>query len=150
MNAPILFKRTLTSLQIAQFIVGASYAFAHLFISYSAPVNTPYLFTHSISTAIPAMTSSISSAIASVTASAGVGNLLKKIVLRAAGNEGLAENVYDDQGLRFGIDETNYEKAEKARDEIRYKIEYPTVSCIDTSGQAFAILLNVMYLAPLT
>ncbi|MCJ1439349.1 hypothetical protein MMC27_008741 [Xylographa pallens] len=150
MQAPMLFKRTLTGLQIAQFVFGASYAFAHLFISYSAPVNTPYLFTHSISTAIPAMTSSISSAIASVTASAGVGNLLKKIVLRAAGNEGLAENVHNDQGLRFGIDETNYEKVEKARDEIRYKVEYPTVNCIDTSGQAFAIMLNVMYLAPLT
>ncbi|MCJ1379549.1 hypothetical protein MMC17_002650 [Xylographa soralifera] len=150
MHAPLLFKRTLTGLQIAQFVFGASYAFAHLFISYSAPVNTPYLFTHSISTAIPAMTSSISSAIASVTASAGVGNLLKKIVLRAAGNEGLAENVHNDQGQRFGIDETNYEKVEEARDEIRYKLEYPTVNCVDTSGQAFAILLNVMYLAPLT
>ncbi|MCJ1402980.1 hypothetical protein MMC11_006202 [Xylographa trunciseda] len=150
MRAPMLFKRTLTGLQIAQFVVGASYAFAHLFISYSAPVNTPYLFTHGISTAIPAMTSSISSAVASVTASAGVGNLLKKIVLRAAGNEGLAENVHNDQGLRFGIDETKYEDVERARDEIRYKLEYPTVNCIDTSGQAFAILLNVMYLAPLT
>ncbi|MCJ1393638.1 hypothetical protein MMC18_006513 [Xylographa bjoerkii] len=150
MRAPLLFKRTLTTLQIAQFVVGASYAFAHLFISYSAPVNTPYLFTHSISTAIPAMTSTISSAIASVTASAGVGNLLKKIVLRAAGNEGLAENVHNDQGQRFGLDETKYEEVERSRDEIRHKLEYPTVSCIDTSGQAFAILLNVMYLAPLT
>ncbi|MCJ1285852.1 hypothetical protein MMC26_005194 [Xylographa opegraphella] len=150
MQAPMLFKRTLTSLQIAQFVFGASYAFAHLFISYSTPVNTPYLFTHSISTAIPAMTSSVSSAIASVTASAGVSNLLKKIILRAAGQEGLAQNVRNDEGLRFGIDETNYEKAETTRDEIRYKLEYPTVNCIDTSGQAFAIMLNVMYLAPLT
>ena len=96
------------------------------------------------------MTSTISSAIASATASAGVGDLLKKIVLRAAGNEGLAENVHNNQGQRFGIDQTNYKEVERAREEIRYKLEYPMVNCLDTSGQAFAILLNIMYLSPLT
>ena len=150
MRVPIAAKRTLTTLQIAQFVVGASYAFAHLFIAYAIPVSTPYLFTHNISTVIPEITSSISSAVASATASAGVGNWLKKIALRAAGNEGLAENVHNEQGQTFGLDAIRAEEVEKARDEIRYKMEYPTVHCMDTSGEVFAILLNVMYLAPLT
>ena len=29
-------------------------------------------------------------------------------------------------------------------------LEYRMISCIDTSGQSFAVLLNVMYLFPLT
>lgn len=32
----------------------------------------------------------------------------------------------------------------------RYKVEYQTVNCLDTSGEVFAILLNAIYLAPLT
>jgi hypothetical protein len=31
-----------------------------------------------------------------------------------------------------------------------YHTEYRTIPCIDTSGQTFAIWLNVLYLAPLT
>ncbi|MCJ1479074.1 hypothetical protein MMC13_007758 [Lambiella insularis] len=150
LRAPLFVKKILTSLQIGQFVFGATYAFAHLFVSYSAPVNTPYLFTHNISSAIPAITSTISSVIASATASAGVSDWLKKIALRAAGEEGLAENVHNKQGQLFGLDAVKAEEVERAREEIRYKLEYPTVNCIDTSGQAFAILLNVIYLAPLT
>ena len=33
---------------------------------------------------------------------------------------------------------------------IHYKLEYQTVNCLDTSGEVFAILLNAIYLAPLT
>ncbi|MCJ1255906.1 hypothetical protein MMC24_003724 [Lignoscripta atroalba] len=147
---PPVVKRTITSLQIAQFVFGATYAVAHLFIAYSVPVSTPYLFTHNISQALPAVTSSVSSAFTSATASAGVGSWLKKIALRAAAQEGLAENVKNKQGEMFGLDALKAEEVEKARDEIRHRLEYPTVRCIDTSGQAFAILLNVLYLAPLT
>ena len=143
-------KRTITFLQIVQFVWGGSYALAHLFVSYSIPVNTPYLFTHNLSSALPAATSSVSSAIASATASIGVGDWLKKVALRAAGEEGLAENVRNSQGEMFGLDAVKAEEVEKAQEEIRYRLEYPTVNCIDTSGQAFAILLNIMYLAPLT
>lgn len=35
---PIFIKRSLTTMQITQFLVGASYAMAHSFISYSIPV----------------------------------------------------------------------------------------------------------------
>ncbi|KAJ2971911.1 hypothetical protein NUW58_g9294 [Xylaria curta] len=72
-RVPTLVKRSLTSLQISQFIIGASAAMVHSFISYLVPVHV-----------------------------AGSG--------------------------------TKYQK----------------VNCIDTTGQTFAIWLNVTYLAPLT
>lgn len=143
-------KRTLTTLQISQFVVGSTFALAHLFISYDIPVSVPYLFVHNLSTAIPKAASSVSSAISSATASAGLGAWVKKMAFRAAGEEGLAENVRNSQGEVFGIDAVHAHEAEKAREEIRYRNEYQTIPCVDTSGQAFAILLNVFYLAPLT
>lgn len=72
-RVPTVIKRSLTSLQISQFIIGASAAMVHSFISYLVPV----------------------------------------------------------QAGGFG---TRYQK----------------VDCIDTTGQTFAIWLNVFYLAPLT
>ena len=142
-------KRTITALQIIQIIWGSLYAVAHLFISYSVPVNTPYLFTHNLSSVLPIATSSISSVIASALPSIAVGDWLKKVALRAAGEEGLAENVRNSYGEMFGLDAIKAEEIEKAQEEIRYRLEYPTVNCLDTSGQAFAILLNLLYLAPL-
>ena len=146
---PGILKRTLTILQIAQIIFGATYAFLHLFIAYDIPVSVPYLFTHNLSTALSSATSSATSAIASATASANVGSYLKKLALRAGGQEGLAENVRNNRGETFGIDAIHAQEAEKAREEVRYRNEYQVVHCIDTSGQAFAIWLNVLYLAPL-
>ena len=122
---------------------------AHLFISYSIPVSVPYIFVHNLTSAIPAAVSSASSAVASVTATAGLGSWLKKLALRAAGEEGLAENVRNQQGEIFGIDAIHAAEVEKAQEEIRYKTQYQTIHCVDTSGQAFAILLNCLYLAPL-
>ena len=139
-------KRTLTTLQIAQFVIGSSYALLHLFLAYDMPIQNPYLFTHNLSTDLPSVTSSIASA----ATSAGVGSWLKKVALRAAGEEGLAENVRNQQGETFGIDAVKALESEKARQEIRYRWENTKVHCIDTSGQAFAICLNVLYLLPLT
>lgn len=129
---------------------GASYAVSHLFIVYSIPVSVPYLSIHNLSSALPKVTSSVSSAVASATATAGLGSWLKKAALRAAGEEGLAENVRNRQGETFGIDAIHAADVEKAQEEIKYKVEYQTIRCIDTSGEAFAILLNAVYLAPLT
>ncbi|MCJ1309328.1 hypothetical protein MMC25_002987 [Agyrium rufum] len=146
-------KQALTSAQIVQIVFGTSYALAHLFVSYQIPVDTPYRFAHNLSTAIPSFTSTATSAIASATssvASIGLNNILKKIALRAAGEEGLAENVRNYDGQLFGVDAVKAIEVEKAQEQIRYKMEYPTVNCIDTSGQTFAILLNVLYLVPLT
>lgn len=143
-------KRALTALQITQFIFGGSYAIAHLFVAYSIPVSTPYLFIHNFSSAIPSAASSASSVLASATATAGFSSWLKKAALRAAGEEGLAANVRNRQGETFGIDAIHAARVEKAQEEIRYKLQYQTVNCLDTSGQVFAILLNALYLTPLT
>ena len=149
---PRILKQTLTTLQITQFIFGASYAVAHLFIAYRIPVSTPYLYVHNLSTALPNVASSASSILgtATATATAGLGSWLKKAALRAAGEEGLAENVRNDRGETFGIDAVHAAQVEEAQKEIRYRLQYQTVQCLDTSGQAFAILLNTLYLAPLT
>ena len=96
------------------------------------------------------MTSTVSSVIESATATAGLLNVAKKFILRAAGHEGLAENVLNEDGEPFGIDAIKIHEVEKANQELRYRLEYPSISCLDTSGQAFAILLNVAYLTPLT
>lgn len=145
-----MLKRVLTSLQITQFVFGASYALAHLFIAYDIPVSVPYLFIHNLSSAIPKAASSVSSAVASATATANLSNWLKKAALRAAGEEGLAMNVRNDEGDTFGVDSVHAAESEKSQEEIRYRMEYQTIHCLDTSGQVFAILLNVLYLAPLT
>ena len=146
-------KQTLTTLQIVQIVFGGTYAFAHLFIAYDIPIEKPYLYVHNLSTALPSTVSTISSAVgsafASATATAGLGSWLKKVALRAAGEEGLAENVRNYQGETFGIDAVHAAQMEKAQEEIRYKWETQTVHCLDTSGEAFAILLNLVYLAPL-
>ncbi|KAL8715609.1 MAG: hypothetical protein Q9220_000946 [cf. Caloplaca sp. 1 TL-2023] len=143
------FKASLTKLQITQVIFGNIYALAHLFIAYEIPVETPYLFVHSLSSALPSAASSISSAVATATASADLASWIKKAALRAAGEEGLAENVRNSQGQTFGIDAIHAAEVEKAQEEIRYKMQYQTVNCLDTSGQVFAILLNFLYLTPL-
>jgi len=149
-QVPQSLKRFLTALQISQFVVGASYAVGHLFIAYSRPVSTPYLFIHNLSTLLPTAASSLSSAVASATASAGLGSWLKKAALRAAGEEGLAENVRNAQGEHFGIDAMHSSEFEKAQEEMRWRSEYQMTHCLDTPGQVFAILLNALYLAPLT
>ena len=145
-------KRTLTILQIAQIIFGGSYALAHLFISYDIPIEMPYLYAHNLSTALPSTASTISSAVSSAftsAATAGIGNWLKKAALRAAGDEGLAENVRNYQGETFGIDAIHAADVEKAQQEIRYRMGTQRVHCLDTSGEVFAIVLNLIYLSPL-
>ena len=59
-------------------------------------------------------------------------------------------NVRNDEGATFGADAVHAAESEKSQEEIRYRMEYQTIHCLDTSGQVFAILLNVLYLAPLT
>ena len=112
----------------------------------------PYLYAHNLSTALPSTASSVSSAVSSAftsAATAGIGNWLKKAALRAAGEEGLAENVRNNQGETFGIDAIHAAEVEKAQEEIRYRMGTQRVHCLDTSGEVFAILLNLIYLAPL-
>ena len=152
-RVPRAVKKTLTFLQIAQIVFGALYAFAHLFIAYDIPVQEAYLYVHNLSTALPStastVSSTLSSALTSATTAAGLGNWLKKAALRAAGEEGLAENVRNYQGETFGIDAIHAAEVEKAQEEIRYRMGSQRVHCLDTSGQVLAILMNLVYLAPL-
>jgi hypothetical protein len=134
-------------MQIIQFLVGASYAMLHSFISYSIPVQVASI-KHTVSSAADAATAVASSAVA-VATSAGLGSMLKKILFRAAGEEGVAENVlgaYTPEKLS----ELKSAHHGSGSPEIVYTTEYHTIPCIDTSGQTFAIWLNVLYLTPLT
>lgn len=74
------------------------------------------------------------------TSIAAAASLIKKILFRAAGEEGVAENV---NVVKTAADSL-------INSITKYKTEYKTVPCIDTSGQTFAIWLNVLYLTPLT
>ncbi|KIW18908.1 hypothetical protein PV08_03197 [Exophiala spinifera] len=154
MRVPKWFKQSLTTLQITQFVVGATYAFLHLFIAYQVPVSVAYTYfpgevASKIVYSIPSdLSATVSSAMA--TASAGLGAWMKKVALRAAGYEGLAQNVLNEQGEPFGVDAVHAAEDLVAREEIRFRDELQWTHCLDTSGQVFAILLNCTYLLPLT
>jgi hypothetical protein len=138
---PPVLKRNLTTMQILQFIFGASYAAMHLFVSYTVPVQVL-----DVPTSAASVASAVSTAVSSVAASANsgsVGSLLKKLLFRAAGEEGLAENVNAHPSLYMASPRANHGVEQ-------YRIEYQTVPCIVTSGQSFAVWLNLFYLAPLT
>ena len=71
----------------------------------------------------------------------------------------MAENVLDKRGKHFGakvpiIPQIIKEKLpsfrESFRQETQYRTTYETMDCIETQGQAFAILFNIVYLLPLT
>ena len=154
MRVPKSVKQALTTVQIMQFVVGASYAFAHLFVAYKVPVSVPYLYHlgNVVSSVASAARSDAVSATSSVIASASApaSAWLKKLALRAAGREALAENVPNDRGQTFGVDAVHIVEDFISRDETRFRDELQWTHCLDTSGQVFAILLNCMYLAPLT
>jgi hypothetical protein len=125
-------------MQIMQFLIGVAYAGMHSFISYSIPVQV-------LTSPSSPILSSISST-ATAVASAGYGALLKKFLLRAAAEEGLAENI---------VGANSVSQADALRNETtsgvpKYHTEYQMVPCVETSGQTFAIWLNVLYLMPLT
>ncbi|KAI8932861.1 hypothetical protein NX059_010342 [Plenodomus lindquistii] len=199
-RVPNAVKRTLTTLQITQFLVGSAFAAVHLFVAYSVPVTVAYKVAKNVATSVApqsasTVTSAITSAVSSVVTpdievyapgvadSSGIAvAFLRRFIYRAAGDEGLAENVlYPGQAVptwhgwykslsreavaaasttataaaastesahlnpvqKFFHDHQHLEK-------IVYRTEYRKVPCVDTSGQAFAIYLNLIYLAPLT
>ncbi|KAL4873793.1 hypothetical protein BDV12DRAFT_159624 [Aspergillus spectabilis] len=121
-RVPNIVKRSLTTMQITQFVIGSTMAASYLFINYTLP---PVRY-------VPT-TSAIADAIA--TPATGLA-WLKQVAFRAAGAEGIAENV-GHPGNNLGA----------PREVVKAG---PMVTCIDTSGQGFAIWLNVAYLLPLT
>jgi hypothetical protein len=101
-RVPLFIKRTLTSMQITQFVVGASCAMVHSFVSYSIPVIT------ASQTDAPA---SAASALAN-----------RSVIAAASG----------------------------VLDSVKGTYARQVMPCITSSGETFAIWLNVFYLAPLT
>lgn len=138
---PNVFKRTLTTMQILQFLVGASYAALHSFISYDITVQVPAL--QKAASAVASATKSAVTSESTIT----LLDIIKKYLLRAVGGEIIAKNV---NGAPTS-DVLNQIKTKTSRaDGITYHTEYQTVPCIDTNGQTIAIWLNIIYLAPLT
>jgi hypothetical protein len=169
---PNAVKRTLTTLQITQFLVGTVFAACHLFVSYTVPVSIAHHFaekvapkvnTSNISSAVSSATSSVAEALPTATGAAVA--FLRKLIYRAAGDEGLAENIavpghplphYQQQQLLAAGQrpehpiEHFFHHPHETVNRVVYRTEYQSVPCIDTSGQAFAVYLNMIYLAPLT
>lgn len=111
-------------MQITQFVFGTNMAAAYLFLHYTIPYPMGSTALRHLSKAAPA--------VASATAETGAASMLKKLAFRAAGAEGIAENV----GGAVAAPRTGYTQE--------------MVTCMDTTGQGFAIWLNVTYLLPLT
>jgi F0F1-type ATP synthase membrane subunit b/b' len=151
-------------MQIAQFLFGASYAALHLFVQYDIPIATPYKVLATVSSVAASATSAVASASSEVSkivespAAPSVGALIKKFLLRAAGEEGIAERVgipHDNKPVSQHIEERIAQVTQHAipagpKYETRWRTEWTKVNCIDTSGEAFAIYLNLFYLFPLT
>jgi hypothetical protein len=107
-------------MQITQFVIGSTMAASYLFIHYTLP---------------PVRSSPSASAVAGAAAATGLA-WIKQVAFRAAGAEGIAENV-GQSGDDLGAPR---EVVQPGR----------MITCMDTSGQGFAIWLNVAYLLPLT
>jgi hypothetical protein len=172
---PNFVKRTLTTMQITQFLVGATFAAVHLFVSYTVPVSVAHKVAEQVTSSVSpsSIASTVSSAVSSVTESASAAlptatgpalAFLWKLVYRAAGDEGLAENIPVPGSSLIPAHQEHAPTPIAAHDNLAqrvlhkihtvdrtvYRTEYQHVPCIDTSGQAFAIYLNLIYLAPLT
>ena len=146
-------------MQITQFLVGVTYAALHLFVSYTIPVSVAYEVAEKVlpkfnASSISSAASSVASTAVPVATGAGLA-FLKKWIYRAAGDEGLAENVYAAPATTpaafAGVPQHAQHPIQHAtHTRTVYRTQYEHVPCIDTSGQAFAIYLNLIYLAPLT
>lgn len=139
-------------------------------MQYDIPIATPYKVLATVSSVAASATSVVASATSKVsqvietpTATAFNWPLFRKIVLRAAGEEGLAEragrakdsSLSDSQAISQQIEERIQQAPQHVlpigpQFETRWRTEYTKVNCIDTSGEAFAIYLNLFYLFPLT
>jgi hypothetical protein len=139
-------------------------------VQYDIPIATPYKVLATVSSVAASATSVVASATSKVsevietpTATALFNwSQWKKIALRAAGEEGLAErvgmhqdSVLDNKPFSQQIEERMEQASQHAlpiapKYETRWRTEYTKVNCIDTSGEAFAIYLNLFYLFPLT
>lgn len=137
-------------MQISQFLIGTVYAGIHSFLSYEIPVQVEV---PSIKSAASAILTTASSIVAEATASAGLGDTIKKMLFRAAGEGGVADNVGGAPSPHANLNANAHAHHFHHHEEpaaVSYRTEYRTVPCIDTQGQTLAIWMNVFYLTPLT
>ncbi|KHN95148.1 GNS1/SUR4 family protein [Metarhizium album ARSEF 1941] len=120
-RVPMVVKRTLTTMQITQFVVGASYAILHSFVTYVAPITVT-----KIAVELPA-----ASADAAAPTATGALDSLRKFIFGSAALDSVASGTVKESAL---VTETSH-------------VAQP---CIPTANETFAIWLNVLYLAPLT
>lgn len=128
-RVPTPIKRTLTSMQITQFLVGASYAMAHSFVSYTVPITITRTQTNGDAAAATSSDSTLETVAASAIES------LRQFIwgaAEAAGGEPVVSQA-------AGVHST-----------VTTETRYITQPCVTTTGETFAIWLNVLYLAPLT
>jgi hypothetical protein len=121
----MVIKRSLTTMQITQFLVGASYAMCHSFVSFIAPI----LLTKQTTTVVNTPAQSFESALPSAS---GTFDVIKQFVFG------------DEEGAAGQLAETASVSG------FETKTVYVTQPCVVTTGETFAIWLNVLYLAPLT
>ncbi len=134
------------------------YSLLHLFVSYPVPASVLSTVLRTVVSAVtiaPSVVSTAASSAATSAASAassvGFGKLLRKVALRAVGEEGTAENLHVEQERHVirEIAKAAVRHIRSVREEVAWTTEEKTVSCLDTPGQVFAILLNLLYLLPL-
>lgn len=142
-------------MQISQFLIGITFAALHLFVTYDIPITKAEAVSKTLDQMASSAMAGISSA-AATASSAGIAAWLKQAALRAAGEEGLAENVLAPPASVVARRAQQAYQSQQANapasqnQQSTYTTGYETVPCIDTSGQSFAVWLNLVYLFPLT
>ncbi|GJN68745.1 hypothetical protein PLIIFM63780_001069 [Purpureocillium lilacinum] len=125
-KVPMGVKRTLTTMQITQFLVGASYAMAHSFVTYIAPITLSSVTSTPVD--VPA-----APADSVMPTAAGTLDSLKKLIFGSVTKDAAA-------AVAGSVKEQT----------VATETLYVAQPCIGTANETFAIWLNVLYLAPLT
>src|SRR5436305_227864 len=121
-------------MQITQFVVGASYAALHPFISYTIRIPVIAQAAGVVAEAVSTVADAVDTAATAATAG-GIMSWIRSATARAVGEEAVEKKV-----------------VAAAPAEVVQEVQWreQRVGCMDTSGEVFAITLNVVYLAPLT
>ena len=119
-------------MQITQFLVGASYAMAHSFVSYTISFDVAEKV---VTDAVRATTETLSTPQTGANVLDNVKNFVIGAVFGASSNAATLETTTPPT---------------TGTETIRIRQGQTTVPCITTTGATFAIWLNVLYLAPLT
>lgn len=131
-------KRTLTSMQITQFVVGATFAMVHSFVTFVAPITSTQVVSEDSAPVAATRSAPIDYIIPTAVSAL---DSLKQLLFGAAA-DGAAEAAV----VAAAQGHNNSNKATTTVTSTAYLAQ----PCIVTSGETFAIWLNVLYLAPLT